>query len=103
VSSTLTERIKREGGDRIADVLKDYETQLNILAYLLSLMLAERAGAVMTEQHEQQIFIGLSIQQWVFSMQAKVEELAANQDETYADDLHWPAPPAGSAEFIDKF
>lgn len=100
---SLTEQIKREGGDRIASLVEDYETQLNMLAYLLSLLLAERGGATITPEQEQHIAISMSIQGWIADVQTKAAELVAAQDSTYADDAHWPAIPAGAEALIANF
>jgi hypothetical protein len=44
-----------------------------------------------------------ALQGWVGAMRTVMVALVTAQDATYADDAHWPAPPAGSDAFVNQF
>lgn len=99
----LAALIKRECARRILAVLKDLATQANINSYLLDLTMIVAQGGQLSAQQSADVALSRAIKGWVVDMQDAARALAELDDATYADDAHWPAPPAGGRAFADRF
>lgn len=83
--------VEAECGRRIYAVASD-NAQKNMLANIV-------ANAMSAEDKET-FDSGVA---WIASMQAVCRALIAAEDDTFADDAHWPAVPAGVAALADRF
>lgn len=90
-ASTLTTRIREEVQRRIFERASG-NTQIN--------MAAARAADQLTEEQNAAYLDALT---WVNAMRAKGRELTAANDETYADDVHWPEPSAEALALAAAF
>lgn len=101
--AALANLTKAECGRRIFAVLKDDRTQLNITGLSVDLVNIKVDGGTLSAEDEAVLTMAAAIKAWVAAMQAKRRELAAAGDLTFALDTHWPAPPAGAAQFAARF
>lgn len=100
----LARKIKAECRRRIVAVVKDTATQANIAAWaseLLARRVLDKGKLSTSEQAD--IATAREIRAWVEAMLDTSRNLIAASEAGFADDEHWPAPPAGAAALAARF
>jgi hypothetical protein len=103
ISQLNAETIKAETRRRIYTVMRDDVTQTNINSWAMDLLARQQSGGALSSDETSDLAVARSLVEWVSQTRDASRVLVGAEDPTYANDSHWPPPPGGYDQFINKF
>jgi hypothetical protein len=103
IEAMNAEVVKAECQARILKVMKDHITQTNVQAWMVEMLSQEAFGTGVEQSELADVSMARELQKWVTAMRMKARELAACADPTYKQPHHWPPPPQGWKDFVERF